>query len=380
MASAASLRFWTSFVAIFRKEFLHITRDRSTMMVALSIPIFQMVLFGFIDQTVRDVPTVVVDQDETRASRELIDQLRATGTFAVTHVTPNPRQAREDITAGRARVGVVIPPDFHDKRSRGTGAKVLVLIDGSDSTVSAQALAAVTGIAANVSLEEVAEGHPGSAIVEAPLATQPIILFNPDGRTANYIIPGLVAIMLQIVAIVLTAIALVRERERGTLEQLLVTPIDPLGLMLGKLTPYLVIGILETAVILAVMRFGFDVPIRGSLVFLFAMALVYLFALLSLGLFISTRTETQAQAQQMAQFFFLPSIFLSGYIFPTAGLPLPLYVIGRLLPATHMIEIMRGIVLRDAGPRELLPNVMALVVISILLVWASVRSFRKVAL
>ncbi len=150
--------------------------------------------------------------------------------------------------------------------------------------------------------------------------------------------------------------------------------------MLGKLAPYLLIGILEIAIILAVMRFGFSVPIRGNLVFLFAMALVYLFALLALGLFISTRAQTQAQAQQMAQFFFLPSIFLSGYIFPTAGLPLPLYLIGRILPATHMVEIMRGIVLRDAGPRELLPNVLALVAISVILVWASVRRFRKVAL
>jgi len=371
------LRFWSSFVAIFRKEFLHITRDRGTMMVALTIPIFQMVLFGFIDQTVRNVPTVVVDQDETRESRELVDQLRATGTFAVTRITPNPRMAREEITAGRARVGVVIPPDYHEKRARGTGAKVLVLIDGSDSTVSAQALAAVSGIALNVSLEEVSASR---GALQPALSTQPIILFNPDGRTANYIIPGLVAIMLQIVAIVLTAIAIVREREKGTLEQLLVTPIDPLGLMLGKLAPYLVIGILETAVILAVMRFGFAVPIRGNLLFLFAMALVYLFALLALGLFISTRAQTQAQAQQMAQFFFLPSIFLSGYIFPTAGLPMPLYLIGRVLPATHMVEIMRGIVLRDAGPRELFPNVAALLVISVLLVWASVRRFQKVAL
>ena len=370
-------RFWSSFVAIFRKEFLHITRDRGTMMVALTIPIFQMVLFGFIDMTVRNVPTVVVDQDQTRESRELVDQLRATGTFAVTRITPNPRMAREEITAGRARVGVVIPPDYHEKRARGAGASVLVLIDGSDSTVSAQALAAVNGIAANVSLEEVSKGH--GAIAPA-LSTQPIILFNPDGRTANYIIPGLVAIMLQIVAIVLTAIAIVRERERGTLEQLLVTPIDPLGLMLGKLAPYLFIGIGETGIILTVMRFGFDVPIRGNLIFLFGMAFVYLFALLALGLFISTRAQTQAQAQQMAQFFFLPSIFLSGYIFPTAGLPLPLYLIGRVLPATHMVEIMRGIVLRNAGPRELMPNVLALLVISVLLVWASVRRFRKVAL
>jgi ABC-2 type transport system permease protein len=139
-----------------------------------------------------------------------------------------------------------------------------------------------------------------------------------------------------------------------------------------------VLGIVETAVILAIMRFGFDVPIRGNLVFLFAMATVYLFALLSLGLFVSTRAQTQSEAQQRAQLFFLPSIFLSGYIFPVAGLPFVLYAIGRVLPATHMVEIMRGVVLRDAGPRELLPNVLALIAISVVLIWGSVRQFRKV--
>ncbi|MDP8998939.1 MAG: ABC transporter permease, partial [Myxococcota bacterium] len=208
----------------------------------------------------------------------------------------------------------------------------------------------------------------------------PIILFNPDGRTANFIIPGLIAILLQIVAIVLTAISIVREREKGTLEQLLVTPIHPLGLMLGKLAPYLFVGLAQVAIILFAMRFGFGVPIRGSLVFLFVMALVYLFALLSIGLAISTRAQTQAQAQQMAQMFLLPSIFLSGYIFPVAGLPFALRWIGRLMPATHMIEIMRGIVLRDAGPVQLWPNVAALVLISVSMVALAVRSFRKRAL
>jgi len=179
---------------------------------------------------------------------------------------------------------------------------------------------------------------------------------------------------------VLTAVSIVRERERGTLEQLLVTPIHPLGLMLGKLAPYLIIGLGEMAMILSAMRFVFQVPISGSLVFLFAMALIYLFALLSMGLFISTRAETQAQAQQMAQFFLLPSIFLSGYIFPVAGLPFVLKWIGRLLPATHMIEVMRGVVLRNAGPMELLPNVLALVAISAIMVTLSVRQFRKFSL
>jgi ABC transporter DrrB family efflux protein len=370
---------WFSFIAVFKKEFLHIRRDRATMIIALTIPMFQLTLFGFIDQSVKNVPTVVVDQDQTRQSRELMDHLRATRTFAITRVTSDPRDARDDITSGRARVGIVIPPDFHDKRARGSGAKILVLIDGSDSAVSGQALAAINGLVASESLAAVAQRADGGPVAP-PLSAQPIVLFNPDGRTANYIIPGLIAILLQIVATVLTAVAIVREREKGTLEQLLVTPVHPLGLMLGKLAPYLAIGLLETAAVLTVMRYLFGVPIRGNLVFLFGMAVVYLFALLSIGLFISTRAQTQSQAQQMAQFLFLPSVFLSGYIFPASGLPKPLYVIGRLLPATHMVEILRGIVLRDAGPRELLPNVLALIAMSIFLVWASVRRFQKVAL
>lgn len=369
---------WSSFVAIFTKEFIHIRRDRSTFVIAFSIPIFQLVLFGFIDQTVTNVPTVVVDQDVSSDSRELMDKLKATHTFKITRVTANPADARTDIAAGRAKVGVVIPPDYHDKRARGTGAKVLVLIDGSDSNVSAQALGAINGVAADDNLRTLTERvAKGGRAPPQSLSVQPIVLFNPAGRTANFIIPGLVAILLQIVAIVLTAVSIVRERESGTLEQLLVSPIHPLGLMLGKLAPYMVIGLGEMAAILFAMRFGFDVPIRGSLVFLFAMALVYLFALLSMGLFISTRATTQAQAQQMAQMFLLPSIFLSGYIFPVAGLPFVLKWIGRLMPATHMIEIMRGVVLRDAGPMELLPNVLALVAISALMVGLSVRNFRR---
>ena len=367
---------WASFYSIFRKEFLHIFRDRGTLIAAFSIPIFQMILFGFIDQTVRNLPTVVVDQSHSSESRELMDQLRATKTFQITRVTPNPHEAREDIIAGRARVGVLIPPDYHEKRARHEPTKILVLIDGSDSTASAQALASTNGLASSISLQEV---QHAAGVASPAVSAQPIILFNPSGRTANYIIPGLVAILLQIVALVLAAVAIVREREKGTLEQLLVTPINPLGLMLGKLGPYLVIGVVEMAMVLFIMRFGFDVPIRGSLVFLFAMAIIYLFALLALGLFVSTRAQTQAQAQQMAQMFLLPSIFLSGYIFPFEGLPRALQVIGEVLPATHMVAIMRGVVLRDAGPVQLMTHVLALIAISAVLVFMSVRRFKKVA-
>jgi ABC-2 type transport system permease protein len=366
---------WASFVSVFRKEFLHILRDRGTLVMAFSIPVFQLILFGFIDQTVHDLPTVVVDQDRSVESRALMDELRATRTFQITKVTPNPHVARTEIIAARARVGIIIPPDYHKKRSRGRDAKILVLIDGSDGTVSSQALAAVNGLVAQKNIEYISRQAGAAAAVSA----QPIVLFNPDGRTANYIIPGLLAILLQIVAMVLAAMAIVREREKGTFEQLLVTPIHPIGLMLGKLGPYLIVGLMEMGLILLLMRFAFDVPIQGNILFLFGMAVIYIFSLLALGLFVSANAKTQAEAMQQAQMWFLPSIFLSGYIFPANGLPTVLYAIGRCLPATHMIEIMRGVVLRDAGPMELLPNVLALLGISVLLVLLGARRIRKVA-
>ena len=368
---------WLSFLAVFRKEFLHIFRDRGTLVAAFSIPIFQMLLFGFIDQNVKNLPTVVVDQDHTSASRELMDQMRATRTFKITTVTTSPQEARNEIIAGRARVGVIIPPQFAGKQRQSEGAQILVLIDGSDSNASAQALASINGLIASKNLEAIRATMARSG---QPVSAQPVIMFNPDGRTANFIIPGLIAILLQIVALVLAAVAIVREREQGTLEQLLVTPVNPLGLMLGKLAPYLIIGVIEMAMVLFLMRFAFSVPIRGNLFLLFTVAVVYISALLALGLFVSARAPTQAQAQQMAQMIFLPSIFLSGYIFPSEGLPVVLRYIGKILPATHMISVLRGVILRDAGLAELWPNILALVVISGLLIWGSVRSFRKVAI
>ena len=366
---------WSSFVAIVRKEFKHIFRDRGTLALFFMLPVVQLSLFGFLDQNVKNLPTVIVDQDSTRASRELIDQLRATKTFAIATITNSPAQARAMIAQGTARIGVMIPPDFHDKRARHDNAQFLVLIDGSDSNVSAQALASINGLAAAQNFDA------ARALGARPvLSAQPIVLFNPGGRTANYIIPGLVAILLQLAAMVLASIAIVREREQGTMEQLLVTPIHPVGLVLGKLAPYLVIGIVEMALILLLMRWGFDVPIEGSLVFVFATAVMYLFALLALGLTISMRAQTQMQATQMSQLLLLPSIFLSGYIFPVAGLPRVLYWIGRALPATHMIDVMRGAVLRSAGPWDLLPSLLALAAIGVVLVTLSISRVRKLTI
>ncbi len=272
--------------------------------------------------------------------------MRASKTFKIVTLTSSSDEAHTLIREGKVRVGVVIPPKFHDRKLRGDGAELLVLIDGSDSTVSSQA----AGV-------DQRPDRPGQILpaattstISAGLSAHPIILFNPEGRTANYIIPGLIAVLLMMVGVVLSAGAIVREREQGTFEQLLVTPINPIGLVMGKLMPYLVFGLIETALVLLLMRFAFAVPIRGSLVFLFVSAIIYLFPLLSIGLLISTRAQTQMESQQMAQSLLLPAIFLSGYIFPFDGLPRWLQAIGYVFPTTYMIRIMRGIVLRGASP------------------------------
>jgi ABC-2 type transport system permease protein len=366
---------WRSFLAVFRKEFLHIRRDAGTLRIALVLPLMQLVLFGFVDQTVRDLPTAIVDQDRSEQSRLFRTRLEATGTFKIVDVTSDPERARQEIRSGRARVAVVIPRRFRDQRVRPGEAQVLVLIDGSDGTASAQALASVNGLVATDNAARLEAVRPAVGV----LAAQPVILFNPSGRTVNYIIPGLVAVLLQLFGIVLTAGAIVREREHGTYEQLLVTPIDPIGLMLGKLFPYLVLSLVEMTLVLLAMRFGFSVPIRGSVFVLYAIALFYLAALLSMGLLISTRARTQMEAQQIGQLLFLPGIFLSGYIFPFEGLPVVLRGIGLLFPVTHMIAIMRGVVLRDASVVDLWPHVAALLAMSVVLVWLGARSVRKVA-
>jgi len=363
---------WHSFAAVFRKELLHILRDKGTVRLVLMLPLMQLCMFGFIDQTVHDVPTIVVDQDRTSDSRAFIDGLRASKTFKIAQITTSSQEAHDRIRDGSMRVGVLIPPRFHDRKLRSDDAQVLVLIDGSDSTVSAQALGSVNGLVAQQNLPEAMLQH-------LTVSAHPIILFNPEGRTANYIVPGLIAVLLMMVGIVLSASAIVREREQGTFEQLLVTPIDPIGLVLGKLGPYLVFGLVEMALVLLLMRFAFSVPIRGSVIFLFVAATIYLFPLLSIGLLISTRAQTQMESQQMAQSLFLPAIFLSGYIFPFEGLPIFLKVIGSLFPTTYMIRIMRGIILRGASPMDLWPNVAVLLGMGIVLVFLAARSIRKVA-
>ncbi|HUB06576.1 MAG TPA: ABC transporter permease [Myxococcales bacterium] len=362
---------WSSFYAIFRKELVHMSRDRGTLRIALMIPVMQLLLFGFIDETVHNVPTVVADQDRTSDSRLFIEQMRASKTFEVVTLTTSPEEARAEIRDGKARVGVVIPPKYHDRMLRKEPAQVLVLIDGSDSTVSSQALASINGIVSQNQLS-------GVQAVASSVAAQPVILFNPENRTANYIIPGLIAILLLMAGVLLASGSIVREKEQGTFEQLLVTPIHPIGLILGKLAPFLAFGLVETTIVLSLMRWAFGVPIHGSLLFLYGMAILYLLALLPIGILISTKAKTQMGAQQLSQSLFLPAMLLSGYIFPFEGLPFFLKAVGDIFPTTHMIRIMRAIVLRNASPLDVWPEIAILAGTCVFTVFLASRSIHKV--
>jgi len=362
------------FWPVFRKEAVQMIRDKGSLRFALLTPAFQLVLFGLIDMNVKHVRTVVYDQSRTTESRQIVNDFINTSYFDVVADVPSHAALREYIVAGRASVGLEIPPDYARRRLNDQPADFLVLIDGSDSTISSQALAAANGVALSRSISELAEK---AGAKDLPIRTHPLLLFNPDSRTANLLIPGLVAILLTFSGTILAAFAIVRERERGTLEQLMVTPASPIAVMLGKLLPYLVLAFIQLLFVLFLMVVVFRVPIHGSLPLLLALATIYIFALLSLGLLVSSRARTQMEAIQGAQAFLLPSIMLSGYIFPISSLPGPLRLVSKILPATHFIAIARGIIIRGAAFPDLWRSVVALIVIAVVLVGASTRAFHK---
>jgi ABC-2 type transport system permease protein len=362
------------FWPVLRKEAIQMVRDKGTLRFALVLPVFQLVLFGLIDTNVRHVPTVVFDESRSGASRELVRDFVNTSVFDVMGFVSSREALRTEIVAGRASIGLAIPPDYARKRLDGKPADFLVLIDGSDSTVSGQSLAAVNGLALSQSLGELSHKF---SLKNLPLTPAPLLLFNPDSRSANLLIPGLVAILLTFSGTILAAFSIVRERERGTLEQLMVTPVSPVAVVLGKLLPFLGLGFLQLLLVLLLMTTVFRVPIHGSVMLLLLLSFVYLFALLAMGLLVSSNAKTQAEAIQGAQGFMLPSIMLSGYIFPLSSLPTPLRAFAQLLPATHFIAITRGIIIRGASFTDLWPDVVALLAISAALVAGSTRAFRK---
>ena len=361
------------FGAVFYKEALHVRRDFATLFFSLIIPIMQMLLLGYgIDTNIRQINTVVYNADGRRESRELLDRLKNSDTFRIYRYVNNDRDLNDAIISGKCRVGVKIPVDYSDKRLHQMSAQVLVLIDGSDSSVAGQAINVTTAIGLDESLRRVLANNRDVFAVDM----RPKILFNPDSRSPNFFLPGLLAVLLLNVTTFLTAFSIVREKERGTLEQLFVTPVRPMGLLLGKLLPYLAIGFFELCMLVFAMRFLFLVPIHGNVLLLAFLSLPYLFVSLSLGILISSKATSQAHAMQLAFLTILPSVFFSGYIFPRETMPKFFFYLSYVVPATYFINITRGIILRGAGWVHLWPDALALFTIGTILLIIAARRFH----
>lgn len=370
--------------AIFYKEAIHASRDRMAIMFALIMPILQMVILGTaIDTNIRQIPTVVYDLSGSSAatgfpergsadSRALLDRFRNSDTFRIYKSVHSDHEMNEELIAGRARVGIKIPVNFARDLLEGNTAQVMVVVDGSDSSMAGQAVNVAGQIGLDESLRRLLP--QGGSI---PLEVRPKLLFNPDSRSPNFFLPGLMAVLTLFVTTMLTAFSIVREKERGTLEQLLVTPVKPLGLMLGKILPYFGLASFELCVILAFMRFVFQVPIHGHWPVFLLLSMSYLFVNLAIGLLISTKANSQAEALQLAMMTLLPSIFLSGYIFPRETMPTVFYLLSYCVPATYMVDISRGVILRGAGLAELWSNALVLTAMGVMVLLLAARRFRR---
>lgn len=363
--------------AILYKEFLQIRRDRMTLALIFMLPLIQLLLFGFAIQTeVRHIPTVVFDQSMSEESRDLLASFTASGYFDVHYVVNSYTEVNDMIDSGKAKVGIVFPPDFARNVQRGDSAAVQVLVDASDNMVANQAMATANSIGLLKSQEVIAKklhfdtGKP-------PYDIRVRAWYNPDGITAYYMVPGILGIIVTMTMVIMTSMGIVRERERGTLEQLIVTPVKSYELMIGKIIPYIFLGYIQITVALLVGVLVFDVPIRGSLLELYLLTLFFITASLGLGIMISNIARTQMQAFQLSFFLTLPSILLSGFLFPRDAMPKIIYYISNLIPLTYYLVIIRGIVLKGIGFSYLVGQVACLLVFSILFVTISVLKFKK---
>lgn len=356
------------------KEVVQLRRDRFTLAMMLGIPAMQLVLFGYAIRTeVRHLHTVVLDESGTPESRALVDVLRNTGNFDVTEWVATRAELADRIEGGEASAGLVIPRDYMRDIKRGGTGSAQMIVDAADPMASSAAMsgAARAGAARAAALS----GSRGTSSVPVEVRVRP--WYNPGMRDALYIVPGIIGVLLSLTMMLITSIAIVRERERGTLEQLIVTPIDKTSLILGKLVPFLIIGFVQMSVILMLGWLLFDIPVRGSLLLLYAMTFAFIVANLGLGLLMSTLVRSQLQAMQMGFLFLLPNILLSGFMFPRSAMPAPAQWLGSALPLTYFLEVLRGILLKGIGIGHLWQEGLILTFFAVALVALSVNRFSK---
>jgi ribosome-dependent ATPase len=375
------------FMAIFLKEFAHIRRERSTIVFAFVLPAILLIIFGYaIDVTIENIPTVVLNLDGRMESRELIASLKNTKTFEIIEDVQDLESFHAALESGRAKTGVLIPVEYSERLLHSEQAYVQVLIDGSDSQVATTALNTVNLLTIDLSLRRarafgeklgIAPARSATGALVMPIEARTRLLYNPDLDSSHFFVPGLVAIILQLVLLFLTSTAIVRERELGTLEQIFVTPVGRVGLLLGKLLPYAIMAFGALLIVLTLMTTLFEVRINGNLFLLILLSCLFIITALGLGLLISTIARVQVQAMQFSFMIMLPSVLLSGFMFPRSEMPFIIYLFSHLLPVTYFIEILRGIIIRGAEFTALLPHIAGLLTCMVVVLTLSITRFRK---
>jgi len=363
---------------VMRKEFTHIFRDPRTLAVMFLIPVIQLILLGYAATTdVDHISTAVFDQDRTAQSRELIDTYQASGYFDINYYVTSEEELARLIDGGKARAGLLIPLGYSKDLAREGTAQISMVIDGSDPNIANAALSAATAVGQAKSVEIVQQILGIDPEKQPGLEVRPRVWYNPELSSANFMIPGLIGTIMQFLTTFLTSAAIVRERERGTIEQLIVTPLKPYELIIGKLIPYVFIAFWDTLEVLAIGSFWFGVPIRGSLLLLLALSVVALMTSLGMGLFISTVSNTQQESMLLTYFIMLPSIFLSGFMFPIAAMPKVLQYLSYVIPLTYFLIIVRGIILKGIGLELLTEQVVAMAIFGVVMLTLAASRFRK---
>jgi ABC-2 type transport system permease protein len=367
-------------ISLIRKEFIQIFRDKRTLALILVMPIIQLFLLGYAaTNDVRNVPLVVLDQSHSPDARALLDAYQAADYYKLEYFVGSQSEMQALIENGSARAGLIIPPDYAEQLAHGS-AQVAFVIDGSDPTVASTALSAAQLIgqsfATNIQIARIDRTGQNLQIQPA-VDVRTVVWYNPDMISAYFMIPGLIGLILTAIIGIVTATAVVRERERGTIEQLIVTPIRSWELVVGKILPYTLLGLFDTVEIIAVGHWWFGVPVRGSLVLIFLLSALFLLSTLGVGLFVSTIADTQQEAMLTVFMTVLPSIFLSGFIYPIEAMPVVLQWISYAIPLRYFLIIIRTLMVKGVGIEAILPDVIALTIFGIVIMGAAALRFRK---
>lgn len=368
--------------AILYKEFKQIRRDTTMLRLLILLPIIQILIFGLaINTEVKHIPTVVFDQCRQQESRELIDVLVATDYYDVIYYASSIKEVNEKINSGEAIVGIIFPPDMVKKFKHGDNVPIQLIVDASDN-MSASSAINVAQLAINKKAEQmqVSSLSYNQNLVVGKYDLRIRAWYNPDFISANYIIPSIIGIVLMMTLIMVASISIVREKEEGTLEQLLISPLKPIELIIGKIVPYICVGYIQMIIAICVGYFGFNIPIKGSLILFILLTTIFMLAILSLGILISTVAQNQMQAMQLSFFVLLPSILLSGFMFPRVAMPDFFYYISMILPMTHYVEISRGIFLKEIGLEYLYQPTLFLIFFTIIVLSLSIWRFKKIYL